>query len=701
MTSPVALAACWLLTYAAHSTILVGIAVLLDRFGAAPGPRAQDLLWKGALVGGLLTATLQLGVAPDTADRLPAVHQTAVQVPAPPTTAAAPPAPAVSRLSPPEAMSVASSRPDPTPAPTHGSDGLVWVVGFWGLGAAAALGRRLAQRRRFFREVGPRRPVADPEVRRAARAVGDALGLRPQIRVTTAEGLPVPVSLGLREVCLPPRALTSLSPSSLDAALAHEAAHLARRDPLWLWACTVLEGLFFFQPLNRLARRRLQDVAEQVCDARAVQHTGRREALARCLVEVASWTLGPPRLALAGLAARPGTLETRVEHVLSGPEMRPLRVAHVLAGLALLAVVGWTAPGIAPGAPPMPPTPTTHGEAPASPTAARVPILMPPHSPDAPPPGDSATAADQAPPPTPDDPGLVVDGPVVTLDGRVAFSFPTGTSIRSDAESSVVSIYDASHGLVSFSTAPFDGAQRLGRFEGDAVAFSWEGRAVRVRSRAGRPILTGGDRDAYVRLISPADLPDRFRSRGSRWIGIVDLSGLRADITDVPPLAPARPDRPPTPPERPAPPPARPASPPTPPDPPSDLRPATHGPRTHALELRRPRVTINGRLVQSTATYIGADGYLFVNDPAIGLFIVGTSPFIDPDPAGVFEGRTLRFTSGGHEVVIESAAPIVEGTRVPAYGHFVDQTGGHLSVGGGDFEAVTRQIHRLRRADGQ
>ena len=691
MTSPVALAACWLLTYAAHSTILVGLAVLLDRLGAVAAPRAQDLLWKGALVGGLLTATLQLGVAPDTADRLPAVHQTAVQVPTPPTTAAAPPAPAVSRLSPPEAMSVASSRPDPTPAPTHGSDWPVWVVGFWGVGAAVALGRRLAQRRRFFREVGPRRPVADPEVRRAARAVGDALGLRPQIRVTTAEGLPVPVSLGLREVCLPPRALTSLSPSSLDAALAHEAAHLARRDPLWLWACTVLEGLFFFQPLNRLARRRLQDVAEQVCDARAVQHTGRREALARCLVEVASWTLGPPRLALAGLAARPGTLEMRVEHVLSGPEMRPLRVAHVLAGLALLAVVGWTAPGIAPGAPPMPPTPTTHGEAPASPAAVRAPTLTPPPSPGAPPPGDSATAAGQAPPPG--DRGLLVDGPVVTLDGRVAFSLPHGTSVRSDAESSVVSVYDAAHGLVSFSTAPFDGALRRGQFEGDAVAFSWEGRTVQVRSRAGRPILGGGDRRAYVRLMSPADLPDRFRSRGSRWIGIVDLDGPPADIVDVPPPAPARPDGPPTPPERPAPPPARPG-----PPPPAPLLAES---RTHALELYQPRVTIDGRLVQSLASHIGADGYLFVNDPAVGLFIIGTAPVSGSAPAGAFEGRTLQFTSGGHEVVIESAAPIVEGDRVPAYVHFLDQTGGRLSVGGGDLEAIPRQIDRLRRADGQ
>ena len=38
--------------------------------------------------------------------------------------------------------------------------------------------------------------------------------------------------------------------------LAHELAHLARRDPLWLAFASVVERVFWIQPLNRIARRR-------------------------------------------------------------------------------------------------------------------------------------------------------------------------------------------------------------------------------------------------------------------------------------------------------------------------------------------------------------------------------------------------------------------------------------------------------------
>src|SRR5256885_5183485 len=49
----------WLLTYAIHSSVLLSLAWLLVR--ARPwSPGASELLWKSALVGGILTASLQL-----------------------------------------------------------------------------------------------------------------------------------------------------------------------------------------------------------------------------------------------------------------------------------------------------------------------------------------------------------------------------------------------------------------------------------------------------------------------------------------------------------------------------------------------------------------------------------------------------------------------------------------------------------------
>jgi hypothetical protein len=48
----------WLVTYLIHSTVLLGLAWLVDRLLRAR-PHWQELVWKVALVGGLLTATAQ------------------------------------------------------------------------------------------------------------------------------------------------------------------------------------------------------------------------------------------------------------------------------------------------------------------------------------------------------------------------------------------------------------------------------------------------------------------------------------------------------------------------------------------------------------------------------------------------------------------------------------------------------------------
>ncbi|MEO5800532.1 MAG: hypothetical protein ABIZ70_08870, partial [Gemmatimonadales bacterium] len=48
----------WLLTYAIHSTVLLGLAWAVTRFRRDPA--TSDILWKAAILGGLLTASIQL-----------------------------------------------------------------------------------------------------------------------------------------------------------------------------------------------------------------------------------------------------------------------------------------------------------------------------------------------------------------------------------------------------------------------------------------------------------------------------------------------------------------------------------------------------------------------------------------------------------------------------------------------------------------
>jgi TonB family protein len=115
-----------------------------------------------------------------------------------------------------------------------------------------------------------------------------------------------PVTVGLRRglVLLPPAFLDSLAPAShdLDAVLAHELAHIQRRD----FAKNLLHGLISlpiaWHPVAWRTRARVAESRELVCDAMAADAiaaesvAGRRQ-YAQSLLRVASVLSASPRIA--------------------------------------------------------------------------------------------------------------------------------------------------------------------------------------------------------------------------------------------------------------------------------------------------------------------------------------------------------------------------------------------------------------------
>ena len=144
---------------------------------------------------------------------------------------------------------------------------------------------------------------------------------RRSIRLTTSSLCPVPLALGGRHIVLPERFFEELDPEQQRAALAHEVAHVARRDPEWRIAVEILERALFFQPLNRLARARLCDSAEFLCDEWAVQQTQSPLALARCLSVVASWWSPADELpaGVSAMARSDSAMVRRVTRILNEP----------------------------------------------------------------------------------------------------------------------------------------------------------------------------------------------------------------------------------------------------------------------------------------------------------------------------------------------------------------------------------------------
>lgn len=236
--------------------------------------------------------------------------------------------------------------------------------------ALVLLARLVHDHVRATRACGPRVPVAEDH---PARATLDALcaaaGVRRAPRLTMSPSLSSPVSLLGGEICITAWAFEELDGEQLRGLLAHELAHHVRRDPLWLVALQVIERVFFFQPLLRVAHMRLRVLAELAADDWAAAHTRNGRAIATTLYACAA-RMGPrPALGVA-IAAEPSVLMKRVQRLLSGrmpARATPGPTASVaLAGLVLVLASSWPSLRVA----------QAHAEAPALPAAPAAPAAL-------------------------------------------------------------------------------------------------------------------------------------------------------------------------------------------------------------------------------------------------------------------------------------------------------------------------------------
>jgi Zn-dependent protease with chaperone function len=327
----------WLLTYLVHSTVLLGAAWLASRILADRRLALQETLLRTALIGGLLTTTLQVGVGVE-----PIGGAFAIEGLARPDAAAAVFARNEGVTTPVAASDIALSTPPSVPDRVRGFWPIT-LLSLWGCGSLLALLvisrsvldlRRLLKTRRF-------RPAG-----RLVERLATAMGLPRPVRLSTSAAIAVPFATGIRqpEICCPER-VCDLAIEHQTGLFAHELAHLARRDPAWQLLYRLGEALFVLQPLNRLVRRRLEEIAEHLTDERAVACTGDRLGLARCLVVVAHWGISS-RLGLPATAFAAGPrLDRRIRRLLEGgapAKMTPARITPLVA--CLLAAAAFTLP---------------------------------------------------------------------------------------------------------------------------------------------------------------------------------------------------------------------------------------------------------------------------------------------------------------------------------------------------------------------
>lgn len=190
----------------------------------------------------------------------------------------------------------------------------------------------------------------EAEMERLARALG--IEPAPPLRLLPAEA-PALFCTGIRRpaVLVSRGALALLDGEERRAALAHELAHLAARDPLVSWLLMGVRALLLFNPVVQVLARAMAREAERRADDLGVVASGDRVALASALLRLHRASGGGPGPALPFAPsleeplrrARSRDVELRCRRLLDGPAparspVAGLRVALVALALPLLLV---------------------------------------------------------------------------------------------------------------------------------------------------------------------------------------------------------------------------------------------------------------------------------------------------------------------------------------------------------------------------
>jgi len=165
----------------------------------------------------------------------------------------------------------------------------------------------------------------------------------------------------LHPILLLPQTWDETPPAAIDLVLAHEMAHLKRRDHQSLWLDEALAVVLALDPLTHLSHARLRAAREEACDALALAgcSTNERHDFARAYVEaLQSHTAPLPALNFAGETRR--LAMRRLTAILSPrPTFRRGAIAATVVTATLIAAsaaAAWSATDIQPPAnePPSP-----------------------------------------------------------------------------------------------------------------------------------------------------------------------------------------------------------------------------------------------------------------------------------------------------------------------------------------------------------
>ena len=331
----------WVLTFTAHSTLFLVLAGIFCRFIAQHSLVLREMVWRTAVLGALFTASIQImsgvsswkvSVPVTTPENELPVETSFIRSDASTSNCCV-----MEHTISPSLLNMEDGRNRKISTRRHSHYRLFaqLFLGFWITGIAIGLLKLIQGRRALSKLLQDRIPVDHPmEFIQLSRILG--IKKAPELTESTEIFSPLVVGIIQSEICLPKGLLRTLPNGERIALLAHETAHIVRRDPLWRVVYRILRAVFFFNPLLVRSLHSLELIAEFLCDQTAAACTGNSIGLARCILQFAQYSKGGHSMsAFTSALSSTSSVGQRIRRLLQHPITTPNRY-NALAGVCLI-----------------------------------------------------------------------------------------------------------------------------------------------------------------------------------------------------------------------------------------------------------------------------------------------------------------------------------------------------------------------------
>jgi beta-lactamase regulating signal transducer with metallopeptidase domain len=168
------------------------------------------------------------------------------------------------------------------------------------------------------------------------------VGVKQSIELVESALTRTPLVVGYMKpmILFPIGAINKLSPTEVEAILAHEIAHVLRKDFIFNILQSVIEALFYYHPAVWVISSAIRNERENCCDDVAIDICGNSMDYAKALVtvqEMAYYPMYQPAMAFAG--NRKNQLLFRVQRILNQPQNKTNVMEKLIATCMLVVVM--------------------------------------------------------------------------------------------------------------------------------------------------------------------------------------------------------------------------------------------------------------------------------------------------------------------------------------------------------------------------